>query len=125
MKKVFVTFLLLGVFFCVKSANDDPQQQIPITLTVSYTDPSIGIRPGTPKSPVEPPYVTYLDHTLYIWSQHSGYTITLLDDSDTVVYQSYVAAGVQYAVLPATLSGTFTLILSDDTYMYTGTIGLE
>ena len=43
MKKVFVTFLLLGVFFCVKSANDDPQQQIPITLTVSYTDPSIGV----------------------------------------------------------------------------------
>ena len=125
MKKVFVTFLLLGVFFCVKSANDDPQQQIPITLTVSYTDPSIGIRPGTPKSPVEPPYVTYLDHTLYIWSQHSGYTITLLDDSDTVVYQSYVAAGVQYAVLPSTLSGTFTLVLSDDTYLYTGVIDLE
>ena len=125
MKKVFVTFLLLGVFFCVKSANDDPQQQIPITLTVSYTDPSIGIRPGTPKSPVEPPYVTYLDHTLYIWSQHSGFTLTLIDDSDTVVYQTYIPAGVQYDVLPATLSGTFTLILSDDTYMYTGTIGLE
>jgi hypothetical protein len=125
MKKVFVTFLLLGVFFCVKSANDDPQQQIPITLTVSYTDPSIGIRPGTPKYPVEPPYVTYLDHTLYIWSQHNGYTLTLLDDNDTVVYQSYVAPGVQYAVLPSTLSGSYTLVLSDDTYMFTGMLELE
>ncbi len=74
---------------------------------------------------MEPPYVTYLDHTLYIWSQHGGYTLTLIDDSDTVVYQTYLPAGVQYAVLPATLSGSFTLILSDDTYMYIGTIGLE
>ena len=122
MKKVFVTFLLLGVFFCVKSANDDPQQQIPITLTVSYTDPSIGIRPGTPKSPVEPPYVTYLDHTLYIWSQHGGYTLTLIDDSDTVVYQTYLPAGVQFCALPSTLSGSYTLQLSNDTYMFTGTL---
>jgi len=78
-----------------------------------------------PKAPVRPPYVTLDDHTLYIWSQHGGYTLTLLDDNDTVVYQTYLFAGVQYDVLPATLSGTFTLILSDDTYMYTGTIGLE
>ena len=96
-----------------------------IPLTVSYFDPSIGIKPGIPKGPVQVPYVTLDDHTLYIWSQHSGYTITLLDDNDTVVYQSYVAAGVQYAVLPSTLSGTFTLVLSDDTYLYTGVIDLE
>ena len=31
----------------------------------------------------------------------------------------------RHAALPATLSGSFTLILSDDTYMYIGTIGLE
>ncbi len=80
---------------------------------------------GYPKGPIQPPYVTLDDHTLYIWSQHNGYTLTLLDDNDTVVYQSYLFAGVQYAALPATLSGTFTLILSDDTYMYTGTIDLE
>ena len=78
-----------------------------------------------PKSPIQPPYVTYLDHTLYIWSQHNGYSLTLLDDNDTVVYQSYVAPGVQYAVLPSTLSGSFTLVLSDDTYLFTGMIDVE
>ena len=31
----------------------------------------------------------------------------------------------RHAALPPTLSGSFTLILSDDTYMYIGTIGLE
>ena len=78
-----------------------------------------------PKSPIQPPYVTLDDHTLYIWSQHNGYSLTLLDDNDTVVYQTYVAPGVQYAVLPSTLSGSFTLQLSDDTYLYTGMIDLE
>ena len=96
-----------------------------INLSVSIVDPYGDLGHGHPKGPVQPPYVTLDDHTLYIWSQHGGYTLTLLDDNDTVVYQTYLFAGVQYDVLPATLSGTFTLILSDDTYMYTGTIGLE
>ena len=65
------------------------------------------------------------DYTLYIWSQHSGYTLTLYDDNDNVVYQTYLFAGVQYDALPATLSGTFVLQLSDDTYLYTGVIDLE
>lgn len=32
MKKVFVTFLLLGVFFCVKSANDDPRGNLSLQV---------------------------------------------------------------------------------------------
>ncbi len=78
-----------------------------------------------PKAPVQPPYVTLDDHTLYIWSQHNGYTLTLIDGSDNVVYQTYLFAGVQYDALPPTLSGSYTLQLSDDTYLYTGMIDLE
>ncbi len=69
-------------------------------------------------------YATLNDHTLFLWDTHNGYTLTLLDDNDTVVYQTYIVAGVQYADLPTTLSGSFTLILSDDTYMFTGVIDL-
>ena len=97
-------------------------EEVSLQVTIFNPDEVLG---GGHKAPVQPPYVTLDDHTLYIWSQHGGYTLTLLDDNDTVVYQTYLFAGVQYDVLPATLSGTFTLILSDDTYMYTGTIGLE
>ena len=78
-----------------------------------------------PKAPVQPPYVTLDDHTLYIWSQHGGYTLTMYDDNDNVVYQTYVAAGVQFCALPPILSGSYTLQLSDDTYLYTGMIDLE
>ena len=92
-----------------------------IDLQINIINPG-GVLGGGHKGTVQPPYVTYLDHTLYIWSQHNGYILTLLDDNDTVVYQSYVAPGVQYAVLPTTLSGSFTLQLSNDTYMFTGTL---
>ncbi len=97
-------------------------EEVSLQVTIFNPDEVLG---GGHKSPVRPPYVTLDDHTLYLWSQHGGYTLTLLDDSDTVVYQTYVAAGVQFADLPSTLSGSFTLILSDDTYMYIGSIGLE
>ena len=96
--------------------------QIPLTVE-KIKDTELGN--GYPKGPIPVPYVILDDHTLYIWSQHNGYTLTLLDDNDTVVYQSYVAPGVQYVALPTTLSGSFTLILSDDTYMFTGMIDLE
>ena len=97
-------------------------EEVSLQVTIFNPDEVLG---GGHKSPVRPPYVTLDDHTLYLWSQHGGYTLTLLDDNDTVVYQTYVAAGVQFADLPSTLSGSFTLILSDDTYMYIGSIGLE
>ena len=105
------------------SAQNPSNNGSQISLTVEkIKDTELGN--GYPKSPVQVPYVTLDDHTLYIWSQHGGYTLTLLDDNDAVVYQTYVAAGVQYAVLPTTLSGNYTLVLSDDTYMFTGIISL-
>ena len=121
MNKKLLAVIIAG---CSLSASAQSNGE-PIDLSVGIVDPYSGLGNGHPKGPVQVPYVILDDHTLYIWSQHSGYTITLLDDSDTVVYQSYVAAGVQYAVLPSTLSGTFTLVLSDDTYLYTGVIDLE
>ena len=115
-------FVIIAALPICANAQNVQGQQVVLTGPIIHTG-TIGIDP--PKGPVQVPYVTLDDHTLYIWSQHNGYSLTLLDDSDTVVYQSYVAPGVQYAVLPSTLSGSFMLILSDDTYMYTGTIGLE
>ena len=110
--------------FVMHGQVPQPNQGVQVNLQVGWEDPTIG-QNGFPKSPIQPPYVTLDDHNLYIWSQHNGYTLTLLDDTDTVVYQSYVAAGVQYAVLPTTLSGSYTLVLSDDTYLFTGMIDLE
>ena len=123
MKTVLTTICFLTTPLSVMAQQNNGQGE-QIDLQVNIINPG-GVLGGGHKGTVQPPYVTYLDHTLYIWSQHGGYTLTLIDGSDNVVYQTYLFAGVQYAVLPATLSGTFTLVLSDDTYLYTGVIDLE
>ena len=117
--------VIVGLPILAMASTEEPQTGTPVNLAVGIIDPQTPMDVKHSKSPVQPPYVTLDDHTLYIWSQHNGYTLTLLDDNDTVVYQTYVAPGVQYDALPATLSGSFVLQLSDDTYLYTGVIDLE
>ena len=123
MKTVLTTICFLTTPLSVMAQQNNGQGE-QIDLQINIINPG-GVLGGGHKGTVQPPYVTYLDHTLYIWSQHSGYTLTLYDDNDNVVYQTYLFAGVQYDALPATLSGTFVLQLSDDTYLYTGVIDLE
>ena len=121
MDKLLVSICALALPMTASAQQDQGQQ---IDLQVGIINPD-GVLGGGHKGPVQVPYVTLDDHTLYIWSQHGGYTLTLLDDNDTVVYQTYVNAGTQMVSLPTTLSGSFTLVLSDDTYLFTGIIDLD
>ena len=123
------TFFLLSasmtfpVMVVAQNGNQTPSgETIVLTLNNDHNQ-TVGNNP--PKGPTQVLYATLDDHTLYIWSQHGGYTLTLLDDNDVVVYQTYVAAGVQFCTLPSTLSGSYTLQLSTDTYLFTGVIDLE
>ena len=125
MVKSILTVIIAGCSITVSAQNVDPTNGEQVNLTSSLIDPYGGMGIGRPKCPVQAPYVTLDEHTLYIWSQHSGFTLTLLDDSDTVVYQTYLPAGVQFCTLPSTLSGSYTLQLSTDTYLFTGVIDLE
>ena len=125
MKRKFISLALAATTISLQAQEQNPPaagQQIDLTVSFGH-DKIGGIK--KPKAPIQPPYVTLDDHTLYIWSQHSGYAIILYDDNGTVVCQTYVAAGMQYAVLPSTLSGTFTLVLSDDTFQLTGSLNLN
>ena len=127
MKKEMIISALCVFTMNAHAQSPQPTGGNPIDLTLvnpGIFDPGNDQNPPM-KGPVQAPYVTLNDHTLYIWSQHNGYVLTLYDDNDTVVYQTYLFAGVQYSVLPTTLSGSFTLILSDDTYLFTGMIDLE
>ncbi len=123
MNKVFLCINAITLSMSVQAQNGQYGDGTPVDLSVGYFDPTHDQNPPV-KGPVQVPYVTLDDHTLYIWSQHSGFTLTMYDDNDNVVYQTYVYAGMQMVSVPTTLSGSFTLILSDDTYMYTGTIDL-
>ena len=122
-KVILTTFIVIPVMAMAQNESQQPTGEQVVLTTLFDHKGTIGNNP--PKAPVQPPYVTLDDHTLYIWSQHTGYTLTLLDDDDNVVYQTYVAAGVQFCALPSTLSGSYTLQLSNDTYLFTGVIDLE
>ena len=124
MNKVFLCINAITLSMSVQAQNGQSGDGTPVDLSVGYFDPTHDQNPPV-KGPVQVPYVTLDVHTLYIWSQHSGFTLTLLDDSDTVVYQTYLPAGVQFCTLPSTLSGSYTLQLSTDTYLFTGVIDLE
>ena len=117
--------VIVGLPILAMASTEEPQTGTPVNLAVGIIDPQTPMDVKHSKSPVQPPYVTLDGHTLYIWSQHGGYTLTLLDDNDVVVYQTYVAAGMQFCALPSTLSGSYTLQLSNDTYLFTGMIDLE
>ncbi len=125
MKKTITIIALVGLPILAMASTEEPQTGTPVNLAVGIIDPQTPMDVKLPKAPVQPPYVTLDDHTLYIWSQHTGYTLTLLDDNGIVVYQTYVATGVQFADLPSTLSGSYTLQLSNDAYLFTGVIDLE
>ena len=122
-KRVILTvFMAIPVIAMAQNESQQPTgEQVILTTSFGHKG-TIGNNP--PKAPIRPPYVTYQDYTLFIWGEHAGYTVTLLDDNDTVVYQTYVYAGTQMVSLPTTLSGSYTLQLSDDTFVFTGMIGL-
>ncbi len=120
---ILTAFMTVPMLAMAQNSGQQPTgEQVVLTTSFDHKG-TIGNNP--PKGPIQPPYVTLDDHTLYIWSQHGGYTLTLLDDNDTVVYQTYVNAGTQMVSLPTTLSGIYTLQLSDDTFLFTGMIDLE
>jgi len=83
------------------------------------------LKPGFPKSPEQPPAV-YLDgHSLYFGESYAdAVPVELRDASGNVVYSDYLPAGVQTLSLPTTLSGTYTLYIYMDNYIFAGQINL-
>ena len=83
------------------------------------------LKPGFPKSPIQPPSV-YLDgHSLYFGDPNSAAVpVELTDATGNVVYSDYLPAGTQTLSLPTTLSGTYTLYIYMGNYIFAGQINL-
>jgi len=118
MKKILsiVAFLLLGMTLFAQV----PSQVNELNFQVGYTDPT-KVSGELPRGTVNPPSACLDDHTLYLYGEHSDYTLYLVDTSGEapdVVYQVYVPANVSAVVLPITLTGTYELQLYDGGEFY-------
>ena len=124
MKKTLMTIILCAAMLQVQASPP-----YPVGMQVHLHVEVIGINPGSvghqlPKSPVQPPIV-YLDaHTLYLCSEHSGFTLVLKDTDETEVFSTNIPENTYTVLLPSTLSGEYTLELWDDTYVFSGDIEL-
>lgn len=118
MKKILtiVAFLLLGMVLYAQV----PSLVTELTFQVGYSDPTKASG-ELPRGTVNPPSACLDDHTLYLYDEHSDYTLYIVDTSGEetdVVYQVYVPANVSAVVLPATLVGTYELQLYDGGEFY-------
>ena len=126
MKRKIDVLICLALMLCLQATkaavSGGPGDPIPLEL-IGNDDEIFG--PGYPKSPDETPVVSLDDHTLYFADAFSEVVaIELKDASDTVVYSTNLPVSTQTLVLPATLSGTYTLFLYVGGLCYYGQITL-
>ena len=112
MKRLLFSLLLTAGSLTLAAQSPGPQV---IPLTVGYVDPSQGMDNPSQKSPASELTVSLDDYTLYFADAFSEVVaIELKDASGAVVYSTNLPVGTQTLVLPATLSGTYTI------YIYVG-----
>ena len=124
-KSILLLLCLLGLMQNVSAAgvrSGDPGDPIVLNLIGIEDDMGLG---GIPKSPDNTPTVSLNDHTLYFADAFSEVVaIELKDASGAVVYSTNLPVGTQTLVLPATLSGTYTIYIYVGGLCYYGLITL-
>ena len=124
-KSILLLLCLLGLMQNVSAAgvrSGDPGDPIVLNLIGIEDDMGLG---GIPKSPDNTPTVSLNDHTLYFADAFSEVVaIELKDASGAVVYSTNLPVGTQTLVLPATLSGTYTICIYVGGLCYYGLITL-
>ena len=119
MKKNFFVFLALMAAQSLQGIMANP---VSLEIIVNYDDPIE--TPGQHRSPILVPEFDLEGHTLTAGSYTVGSTVEVLDENDNVVYTAYVYVEGDTIVLPATLSGTYTIRVTRDDTTFVGEIEL-
>lgn len=94
-----------------------------INFQVSF-DENGTLYPSYPKSPITQPSVTLDDHTLFFDTPCDGCTLNIVDENDVVVYTLVIPTETTSLVLPATLSGEYTIEIIRGNYRFWGLISV-
>ena len=122
MKKTLLSLLLAMFAIIVRAQTPQvPYQGQPVQVSV-YIIKQTGATYGHPHAPAKMPTVTIDGNTLHFYDAHpSGYNVWL-EDEGTVVYSTSVSDTEWEILLPANLTGEYTLYFEDDRFIYQCTL---
>ena len=122
MKQNFYVIIVI-LSMTVLSSSINAKSMGIVDMQISLIDPSLETR-SHPKSPVEIPDVSIVDHTLYFDTPCDGCTLNIVDENNVVVYTLVIPTGTTSLVLLSTLSGEYELQIISGNYLFYGTINL-
>ena len=119
MKKLLCLLMLLCALTAKADGTDVLGDEIDLTVSI-IEEGSLGNIPQ--RSPVFVPYASIDGHTFYINCSHPDYVLQLVDvnDGETVLFETFVPAGVNSVVLPSSLEGTFKIQLIYNCWCFWG-----
>ena len=124
MKKILITYVLLMLITSVSFADgwNANLKGTRVSLQVYWKDHSIGMG-DFPRDLVQIPTVSIDGNILYFYDVFSTTVpVFVVDASDNVVFSATLYPGEDKKVLPASLSGTYTLYMRVGTIMYSAVI---
>ena len=125
-KKLTILFLMLMMGVSMNSANvfDRDIKGVRISLSVMI-DFDHGIGENMPQDVIQPPTVSIDGRTLYFYDVFSSTVpVVIVDSNDEVVFSDYLYCGADKIMLPASLTGTFTVYMRVGTILYCGSFTL-
>ena len=128
------TLLLLLIIFPMMSFMQHPPvpsgiggiRGIRITLQVAWEDgEDLGTDVPQSPAPTQIPTVSIDGRTLYFYDVFSSTVpVVIVDSNDEVVFSDYLYCGADKIMLPASLTGTFTVYMRVGTILYYGTFNV-
>jgi len=126
MKKKLV-FLCLLCLLCLFATGQQVVAQVPLVTPVVLTLEGDGHGTGangSPKTPVQPPFVGINGHTLYFPGINAPFVLSLVDGDNNEVYVQHVPGGDNQLVIPSSILGNYVLRLDFGTCRFVGEVEL-
>lgn len=117
------SIMLIVMLLFVGLISADGELGTPLSLNVSYTDPT---KPTTPILRIPPVRLSIFQngHTLNFRNLNANYALTINDNDNNQIYTTHVVLGSKSCILPYNLNGTYIIKLSSSYCSYWGFIDL-
>ena len=118
-KNVFFLTLTLFLMSFTLPGNTPIRGSL-VVMQVAGSDRD-GLDVQGPRGIIEPPTVSIDGRTLYFYDVFSSTVpVVIVDSNDEVVFSDYLYCGADKIMLPASLTGTFTVYMRVGTILYYG-----